>query len=142
MRYAEFQREYERFQSQRRAIDRMQERGWFLGDMIVNIHIQPQSQDAFPDQYGGDRTIAITVARCTYSQGSRTSFYDGRRADHLDDVTYEHAGGELRSLTADQIRRVAACRELAERWVAGLLDDLPQEAPDSIDRRPLPGRPS
>lgn len=137
MRYCEFQKESERFEAQRRAIVRMEEREWFLGDMIVRLHIHPVVH-ADPC---GDITVSVTASRCYYQQGARTSYYDQRPAGHLDDVATDRNTGEMCRFSADQLHRIAECKALAERWVTGLIDDLPQQAPDSIQRRPLPGRP-
>lgn len=101
-------------------MDAAGEREWDIGDLLVHVRVSGTTEGQPPQ-------IWINVSTWTRQEGAFINYRDGRRRNG---GYWDHKHNALSVLTANQLQRVAVCRQVVEDWVAGHLATLPEVAPD------------
>lgn len=136
MRFADYTAELLRTYDQRERLDHLSARRWDLGDFILSINARPKYETT-PYEHKPTTYVAC---------GGFWLEWDAAPAGT---AASSYARLQPHSLSADQLRRVALCRDVFERWCAGDLAELPTDPPEgarkvlaSFRGDGIPGRPS
>lgn len=121
MRYVEFAAESQRSNAIAERLREIERREWALGDIAV----------CFSVIYRGEAGAEVSwqVGRFQHMQGTTFQTQD-RRTPRDGCYQWNSYPGNL---TASQLHRVAQCLEVAEAWIAGKVDSMPDRAPDNIE---------